>query len=114
MYVFKIPKNFQIDKIGVRGKLFPTRDLIESAGIIRMDVEHGHETTIIERLSDFIYYILVGKGYFSINNIKETCKRGDLVIIPAGTPFTYKGKLQMLLICIPPWKEEQETTVDTT
>jgi mannose-6-phosphate isomerase-like protein (cupin superfamily) len=77
---------------------------------VLVETEQGHETIIIEHKSDFIYYILEGNGYFVINDDKETCSQGDLVVIPAGTKFTYKGKLKMLLSCTPPWKEEQEET----
>lgn len=114
MPVVKAPKGFQIDKVGIRGKLFPTRTLINSSEFIIMTVDSGHATTIVERVSDFIYYILSGKGFFIVNGAKETCSRGDLVVIPAGSSFTYKGKLQMLLICTPPWKEEQEQTLEAT
>lgn len=113
MHIVKAPKGFQIDKVGIHGKLFPTSTLITSSEFIVMTVDQGHATTIIERVSDFTYYILSGKGYFVVKGVKETCSQGDLVVIPAGSSFTYKGKMKMLLICTPPWKEEQEETIET-
>ena len=77
-----------------------------------IEAETGHETTIIEHECDFIYYILDGQGYFVVDGEKEECKIGDLVVIPAGKKFTYKGRLKMLLNVTPPWREEQEETVD--
>ncbi|HCS78427.1 TPA: hypothetical protein DIV55_01655 [Patescibacteria group bacterium] len=58
-----------------------------------------------------IYFILEGKGHFIINEVKEGCSKGDLVVIPAGTIFTYEGKFRLLLSCTPPWKIEQEETL---
>ena len=49
----------------------------------------------------FSYYILKGSGHFIIDDKKETCEPGDLVIIPAGSKFTYKGSLRMLLNVTP-------------
>jgi len=61
--------------------------------------------------SDFIYYILEGEGYFEINDQKERCIKGDLVVIPAGSKFKYIGKFKMLLITTPAFYPEQEETL---
>lgn len=111
MYIIKEPKEFSFDKVGIKGKIFPMSDLTQSTSFVLVETESGHATTIIEHKSDFIYYILEGSGYFLINDIKEKCSQGDLVVIPAGTKFTYKGKLKLLLSCTPPWKEDQEETL---
>jgi len=111
MYVFHPPKEWSFEKVGIKGKVFPTKDLTDKTQFFLVETEKGHETTIIEHESDFIYYILEGKGYFIINDIKEECSKGDLVVIPAGTKFTYKGKFKMIASSTPPWKEEQEETL---
>lgn len=111
MHVIKEPKEISFDKVGIRGKIFSTQDLIASAEFVLVETEKGHETTIIEHKSDFIYYILEGNGYFIINDTKEDCSQGDLVVIPAGAKFTYKGKFKILLINTPPWQENQEETL---
>lgn len=108
MHVLKVPKTFSFDKVGIKGKIFPVDALTDKTSTVLIETKHGHETTLIEHKSDFIYYILEGKGYFLINDMKEACKQGDLVVIPAGTKFTYKGKLKVLLFCTPPWESEQE------
>ncbi|UMX47884.1 MAG: AraC family ligand binding domain-containing protein [Candidatus Nealsonbacteria bacterium DGGOD1a] len=76
-----------------------------------IETQSGHETTICQRECDFCYYILEGNGYFEINSGREDCTAGDLVVIPAGNKFTYKGKMKMLLNCTPPWCVEQEEMV---
>jgi mannose-6-phosphate isomerase-like protein (cupin superfamily) len=80
-------------------------------GFVLIDTKSGHETTIIEHESDFVYYILEGNGFFEVNNEREECSAGDLVVIPAGSRFAYKGKFKMLLVNTPPWREEQEETL---
>ncbi len=91
--------------------MFPSQELTDKTEFVLVDTETGHETTIIEHGSDFIYYILNGDGFFEINGEKEKCASGDLVVIPAGNKFTYKGRLKMLLIVTPPWQEGQEETL---
>lgn len=112
MYVLKPPIENSFEKVGIKGKIFPSKELAgEDADYLLLETETGHETTIIEHASVFTYYILEGSGYFEINDEREDCTTGDLVIIPKGTKFTYKGKLKMLLINTPAWREEQEETV---
>ncbi len=111
MYILKEPEYFSFEKAGIKGKIFPTQDFTLKTSFVLVETEKGHETTIREKQSDFIYYVLEGEGVFVINDINEKCSRGDLIVIPAGTKFTYKGRLKLLLSCVPPWKEEQEETI---
>lgn len=112
MHILKQPNENSFEKVGIKGKIFPTKELIgEDAGYVLIETEAGHETTIIEHGCVFTYYILEGKGHFEINEEREDCEAGDLVVIPKGAKFTYKGKLKMLLITTPAWREEQEETL---
>ena len=111
MYVIHEPKEGSFHKAGITGKIFPIHDLTHKTEYFLVETEKGHETTIIEKESDFIYYILEGSGYFIIGKSKEACAAGDLVVIPAGTSFIYKGKLKMIASSTPPWNEAQEETI---
>lgn len=110
-YVIKEPKSISFSKVGITGKRFPSRELNNKAGFCLIETKTGHKTAIIEHMCDFLYYILRGKGYFEINKKKENCAAGDLVIIPHGSVFTYKGNLKMLLVTTPPFYPEQEETL---
>lgn len=111
MYVIRQPEEDSFSKVGITGRIFPMRELTDAVSIVRISTETGHETEIIEHGSVFAYYVLSGEGRFIVEGVPETCAAGDLVVIPPGRRFTYKGNLQMLLVCTPPWKEEQEETV---
>jgi len=111
MYVIKEPKDFDFEKVGIKGKIFPIKNLTRKTHFVIIEAEKGHNTKIIEHESDFVYYILAGKGYFEIDGEKEECEAGNLVVIPAGHKFIYKGNLRMLLSSTPPWREEQEETI---
>jgi len=110
MFVIKEPNN-SFDKIGHKVKIFPTENLIGRAQFVLVEVENRLEAVLLQKECDYAYYVLEGSGYFEINGAREDCAAGDLVVIPAGNKFTYKGKMKMLLNCTPPWREEQEETV---
>src|SRR4030043_1564143 len=113
MYVIKEPKDFSFQKAGIKGKIFPIGDLTKKTEYFLVETAKAHETVIIEHTCDFIYYILKGHGHFIIKGKKEPCEAGDLVIVPAGNTFIYKGNLKMIATSTPPWREEQEETLKT-
>ena len=111
MFVIKEPDNFDFDKIGHKGKIFPMAVLTRKTQVVLIEVESKLGATIRQGECDFCYYVLEGNGYFEINDAKETCVKGDLVVIPAGNKFTFGGKMKMLLNCTPPWSQSQEETI---
>ena len=111
MHVIKAPKQYSFEKVGIKGKIFPTDKLTDKTEYFLVETENGHETEIIEHKCDFIYYILSGYGSFLINGQQEKCQPVDLVVIPMGCRFSYKGKLKMIATSTPPWFEEQEETL---
>lgn len=111
MYVLKEPEQVEFEKFGIRGKVFPSWGLTAQVQYFLVETETGHQTTIIEHECDFAYYILEGEGYFEIDGVQEQCSAGDLVVIPQGRQFTYKGRFKMLATSSPPWEDRQEETI---
>lgn len=110
-YVLKPPANPSFKRVGVEGSIFSTQHLTSKTEFLIITTEAGHDTTIIEHECDFSYFILEGSGEFTINGKAELCSVGNLVVIPAGHQFTYRGKLKMLLNVTPPFTPEQEETL---
>ena len=111
MFVFKEPSDASFEKVGIKGKIFPISELTKKTQYFLVETEKGHETEIIEHECDFVYYVLKGHGYFQIDGVKEECFAGNLIVIPAGKKFTYKGNLKMIATSTPPWFESQEETL---
>ena len=107
-YVFHLPEDFSFEKAGHRGKIFASKDLTDKVEFEVIETELGHENTIMQKECIFAYYILEGGGNFVVDSIVENCNTGDLVVIPAGKPFTYSGRMKMFLVCAPWWRPEQE------
>ncbi len=110
-HVFHLPEEYSFEKVGIKGKNFPTKELTDKAKIAIIEVEDGHETKIREKECTFFYYILEGKGSFEIEDKTEECQKGDLVVIPNNTIFRYSGKMKLLLVTVPWWYPEQEETL---
>lgn len=69
---------------------------------ILLEVEDGIDVALCQKECDYFYYILDGRGYFVIEGLREGCMKNDLVVIPAGKKFIYKGKMKLMLISMPP------------
>ncbi|MBP9817605.1 hypothetical protein KBC75_02485 [Candidatus Shapirobacteria bacterium] len=110
-HILKTADNYSFEKVGIKGKIFPVDDITDRTGVCLIETENGHETKIIEHKCDFIYYILEGSGIFEIDGQNENFVPGDLVVVPAGSIFFYKGKCKMLLVTTPAFYIEQEETL---
>ena len=70
-----------------------------------IEVEKGHDTFMISKRITRIYYILEGKGYFTIENEKYDVEPGMLVEVPPKVEYSYSGTMRLLLISKPRWFE---------
>lgn len=98
-------------KVGITGRIYDTSALTNRTQHFLVDTETGHETTIVEHGCDFVYFVIEGQGTFLVDGQSQSCGPNDLIVIPAGTPFTYEGRLRMLVASTPPWREAQEQTL---
>ena len=106
-YIFHEPNEYSFkDRDGHDGKFFGTNSPLTQ----HMIIECNDKLTAVltEREAEYTYYLLKGEGYFVLNGDKQEVAKGDLVVIPPGTKYTFGGKLKMLLINTPRWSAEQE------
>jgi mannose-6-phosphate isomerase-like protein (cupin superfamily) len=66
-----------------------------------IQVEKGHDTFQISGRVIRTYYVLEGKGYFTIENQKCNVEPGVLVEVPPKVEYSYSGKMKLLLISRP-------------
>jgi GrpE len=57
------------------------------------------------------YFVIKGEGIFTIDSEDYLVKEKDLVVIPPQKAFTYTGKMELLLLSTPSWKEASEETL---
>ncbi len=72
-----------------------------------IDSKLGHGRKVVSDSITHLYYILKGKVEFEINDKRYLSSAGDLIEIPPGNSFNYKGKFKALLIMEPPYSPEK-------
>ena len=109
-YVFSEPKEYGFKDVnGHDGKFFGTSSPRTNHLIIEW---HDRLTvSLIKNESEFNYYILDGKGFFTIQDQKQPVHAGNLVVISPGTKYSFSGQLKMLLMNTPHWSETQEQVI---
>lgn len=108
MPVFNESMVWDFDKLGHRGKKFATGSSTGKAGFLLIEIDGSVGSRLRQRNCDFAYYVLNGSGTFIIDDTEYACRRGDLVIVPAGSVATYEGTMKLFLVSAPPWSAEQE------
>lgn len=110
-YVYPEPAEYGFKDVnGHDGKFFGTDSPLTNHLII--ECNDKLTVSLMQNLCEFNYYILEGSGYFMINDEKQSVAQGDLVVVPAGTKYSFGGKLKMFLVNTPHWSPEQETIIE--
>jgi mannose-6-phosphate isomerase-like protein (cupin superfamily) len=98
-------------KQGVNMWLYDTATDSREANVLCQETEKGHSEEFYHEKSTFIFYILEGSGVWVIEGKEYPVKATDVVMIPPGKRFYYKGKLKQLLVTTPAWEEKYERHV---
>jgi len=55
-----------------------------------------------------IYYVLEGEGFVELNGEDVAVRPGSAVLIKPGTFHRGKGRMRILVVCIPPYDKSDE------
>ena len=66
----------------------------------------GHDKYHTNIYSTKIYYVLDGTGKFKIDDKIYDVKKDDCIEIPPNTEFVFTGKMKLLLIMNPAFREQ--------
>ena len=105
---YKLTKNkkvFKLNKYGINLNVYPG---IDNCGIVIIETRDGHHQEFYQTKSTFTYLILEGKGTFFLDDKQIKVSKGDFLSIFPLTRIYYKGKMKMVLISSPAWKQKQE------
>ena len=103
-YVKRLPNNPSFSQEGLNGYNF---DLdCEEITISVEDVFKGHDKYHTNKRSNKIYYVLEGEGKFSIDGNVFDVKKGEVIEIKPNSEFVFAGKMKLLLIMAPGFREE--------
>jgi mannose-6-phosphate isomerase-like protein (cupin superfamily) len=110
--IFKFEDNKVIEKHGVKMSIYNTKEECPPAAVVYQETDKGHLEEFYHTKSAFIYYILKGKGKWIIEDKEYEVKEKDVVIVPPGKKFYFKGKLEQICITTPAWQEKYEKHVN--
>jgi predicted house-cleaning noncanonical NTP pyrophosphatase (MazG superfamily)/uncharacterized cupin superfamily protein len=106
--VFK-PENAEvIEKHGVRMRIYTTKSDCRNAAVLYQETETGHAEEFVHEISNFVYYIIEGRGTWIIEDKEHEVQAGDVVVVPAGKRFWFRGNLKQVCVTAPAWEEQYE------
>lgn len=97
------------EKYGI--KLWVHKTKSQQAGVVYIEVEKGHLEEFYHKTSTFVYYVLDGEGTFYLNERATPVKATDVIVLSPMTKIYYMGKMKLLLVTTPAWKEKDEVHV---
>jgi predicted house-cleaning noncanonical NTP pyrophosphatase (MazG superfamily) len=108
LIVFKPENAVMIEKHGVRMRIYTTKSDCRNAAVLYQETETGHAEEFVHKTSNFIYYILEGSGTWIIEDREYEVQVGDVVVVPAGKRFWFRGNLKQVCVTAPAWEERFE------
>jgi predicted house-cleaning noncanonical NTP pyrophosphatase (MazG superfamily)/quercetin dioxygenase-like cupin family protein len=106
--VFRPDKSEVIEKHGVRMRIYTTKNDSSNAAVLYQETDTGHAEEFVHEKSDFLYYILAGSGTWVVEDREFEVRAGDVVVVPAGKRFWFRGNLRQICITAPAWEEKYE------
>ena len=106
--VFKLENAEIIEKHGVRMRIYTTKSDCRNAAVLYQETETGHAEEFMHETSNFIYYIIEGSGTWIIEDKEHEVQAGDVVVVPAGKRFWFRGNLKQVCVTAPAWEEQYE------
>jgi len=97
------------EKFGIKLWVYKTGS--EEAGVVYIEVEKGHLEEFYHKTSTFVYQVLEGEGTFYLDGQPTSVEATDVMVVPPMTKIYYMGKMKLMLVTTPAWKEEDEVHV---
>ncbi len=106
--IYKKNNALSLEKHGVSMRIYnDTRDCPQAA-VVYQETRRGHAEEFYHEKSAFIYYIIEGSGTWIIEDIEYAVEKEDVIIVPPGKRFYFRGNLKQLCITSPAWEERFE------
>ncbi len=106
--IFKRDEALPIVKNDVSMWVYMGADDSPNASVVYQETEFGHTEEFYHDRSAFIFYVIEGSGVWTIEGREYPVAATDVVVVPPGQRFYYRGKLKQLCITAPAWQAEHE------
>ena len=105
-YVLTMPSEPSFSSEGLIGYQFRLSN--GELDLYHIDVIQGHDTFLISKALTRIYFVLEGRGYFTIANEHHDVTAGMVVEVPPQVEYSYSGTMKLILISYPRWFQGNE------
>jgi mannose-6-phosphate isomerase-like protein (cupin superfamily) len=109
--IFKRQDAFRTMKNDVDMWIYTSKDDLAVAAVVYQETAIGHSEEFRHHESAFIFYIVEGSGVWIIEDEEFAVEATDVVIVPAGKRFYYRGNFKQVCITAPAWTEAGEEVV---
>ena len=106
--IYKKENATEFEKQGVKMRVYNSKENCTEAAVVYQETDKGHFEEFYHSKSNFIFYIIEGRGTWYIEDEAYEVSAEDVVIVPPNKRFYYKGKLKQVCITAPAWEEEFE------
>jgi mannose-6-phosphate isomerase-like protein (cupin superfamily) len=106
--IFKKKDAFHTSKHGVDMWVYNGKADCAEAAVVYQETTAGHAEEFRHGKSAFIFYIVEGNGEWIIEDETFPVTATDVVIVPKGKRFYYRGNLKQVCITAPTWEPEYE------
>jgi len=109
--VFHRKDAFHTSKNGVDMWIYNGKNDLPEAAVVYQETAAGHAEEFRHTKSAFVFFIIEGAGEWVIEGESFPVTAHDVVIVPAGKKFYYRGALKQVCITAPAWEAEHEEHV---
>lgn len=106
-HVFKLQDAYRFEWPGLKGYSYSESTDFERASAARFEVTERHGR-VFNDISDRIYLVLGGEGWFEINGNRHYVVATDVVIVPRQTEYDYGGRMTLFLVHTPAYRPETD------
>ena len=109
--IFTRGNAFHTSKNDVDMWIYNGKEDLEAAAVAYQETAIGHSQEFRHNKSAFVFYIIEGSGEWVIEDEVFAVNATDVVIVPPGKKFYYRGNLKQVCITAPAWEEEYEEEI---
>ncbi|HEY7976756.1 MAG TPA: cupin domain-containing protein [Rhizomicrobium sp.] len=109
--IFHQKDAFRTSKNGVDMWIYNGKPECPEAAVAYQETTTGHAEEFRHAKSAFIFFIIEGSGEWVVEDETFPVRAHDVVIVPAGKKFHYRGNLKQVCITAPAWEAEFEEHV---
>ena len=109
--IFRRSDAFHTSKHDVDMWIYNGRDDLAQAAVAYQETAVGHSQEFRHHESAFVFYVIEGAGEWVIEDEVFPVAATDVVIVPPGKRFYYRGQLKQVCVTAPAWQAEHEESV---